>query len=60
MTIDVPFNYVGESTTKRGDKIYTFEGKVVINRKQFGIAEKSSSLSEDVAVDFSIEANKQE
>ncbi|MEW6470569.1 MAG: YceI family protein [Bacteroidota bacterium] len=59
MNIEVPFNYLGESTTKKGGKIYTFDGKVVINRKQFGIAEKSSSLSEDVAVDFSIEAQKQ-
>ena len=63
MNIEIPFNYTGkyipkDKTGKEWPAIYSFIGKVIINREKMGIAKGSSSLSEDVAVDFAIEANE--
>lgn len=57
-SVALAFNYVGETTTAKGNKIYTFDGNTKINRNNYNIATGSSSLGDDVGIAFSIEAFK--
>jgi K(+)-stimulated pyrophosphate-energized sodium pump len=54
--VAIPFNYLGE--TLRGDKpaVYTFEGEITINRKDYHVGGDSKALGDDVKISFSIES----
>ena len=61
--IEIPFNYMGETSTKYDGntyKISAFDGEVIIKRSDFGISPGSVSIGDDVTISFSIEAGPQE
>lgn len=58
--LEVPFNYVGETTTSEGTRIFTFDGEAALDRKDFDIAPASVSLGKEVKIVFSLEAQKEE
>lgn len=58
--VEIPFNYLGEVTTQKGKRLDTFEGEVIINRRDFNVGEESASLGDEVMIEFSIETSKKE
>jgi len=51
------FNYLGETVTPKGDKVYSFEGEATINRGDYGIGGTNLPfLGDNATIGFSIEA----
>jgi polyisoprenoid-binding protein YceI len=51
------FNYLGETTTPKGQKVYSFEGESKINRTDFGVGGTNLPfLGDEVKIEFSVEA----
>lgn len=51
------FNYLGETITPNGSKVYSFEGATKINRTDFGIGGLNLPfLGDEAKIEFSIEA----
>jgi len=55
--VDLPFKYLGDGKNPMGVDFTAFEGKLKINRNDFGIIYGAGVLGDDVEIEFSIEAN---
>lgn len=56
--VEIPFNFLGETTTSDSSKVYSFEGEITINREDFHVGSNSKAIGKDVKIIFSIETSK--
>ena len=58
-TVDIYFNYIGETTTPKGSKVYAFEGETTINRNDFAIGNPELPfVGKEAKIEFSVESKK--
>ncbi len=55
--VELPLAYLGKQDTPWGFPSAAFEGKITVNRAEFGVGEAGGLLGNDVTVDFSLELN---
>jgi polyisoprenoid-binding protein YceI len=56
---NVSFNYLGETVTPEGGKVFSFEGETTVSRNDFGIGKKDLPfLSDEAKIEFSVESKK--
>ncbi len=56
--VSLPFNYLGETDTKHGQMVYTFDGEILINRLDYNIGGTLPFLGDEAKITFSVEAKK--
>ncbi len=56
--VSLPFNYLGETDTKHGQMVYTFDGEILINRLDYNIGGALPFLGDEAKITFSVEAKK--